>query len=131
MVYYNNWCFCNWVDSDGWDENCYLTDVMQFLLFLAGGFIALFWLVSSISGGWTGMIEAAQEFGRTRTVDPRFGIGPELQFDPLGGSACSVFKNLSIFGVDQLMAQRMFCCKSAKDAGKAIIYSSIDSLLRH
>ena len=105
------------------------TDVMQFLLFLVGGFIALFWLISSISGGWTGMIEAAQEFGRTRTIDPRFGIGPELQFTLWVALLAVPFQNLSIFGVDQLMAQRMFCCKSAKDAGKAIIYSSIGQLV--
>ena len=71
------------------------TDVMQFLLFLVGGFIALFWLISSISGGWAGMIETAQEFGRTRTIDPRFGIGPELQFTLWVALLAVPFQNLS------------------------------------
>lgn len=34
------------------------------------------------------------------------------------------FQNLSAFGVDQLNAQRMFCCRNAKDARKAMIASS-------
>jgi len=34
------------------------------------------------------------------------------------------FQNLSAFGVDQLNAQRMFCCRDAKDARKAMIASS-------
>ena len=105
------------------------TDVMQFLLFVIGGVIALFWLINGISGGWTGMIETAQEFGRTRMVDPRFGIGPELKFTLWVALFAVPFQNLGIFGVDQLMAQRMFCCKSAKDAGKAIIFSSIGQLV--
>ena len=105
------------------------TDVMQFLLFVIGGVIALFWLIDGISGGWTGMIETAKEFGRTRIVDPRFGIGPELKFTLWVALFAVPFQNLGIFGVDQLMAQRMFCCKSAKDAGKAIIISSIGQLV--
>ena len=105
------------------------TDVMQFLLFVIGGVIALFWLINGISGGWTGMIETAKEFGRTRIVDPRFGIGTELKFTLWVALFAVPFQNLGIFGVDQLMAQRMFCCKSAKDAGKAIIFSSIGQLV--
>ena len=34
------------------------------------------------------------------------------------------FQNLSAFGVDQLNAQRMFCCRNARDARKAMIASS-------
>jgi SSS family transporter len=105
------------------------TDVMQFLLFLVGGIIALIWLIGGISGGWSEMIETAREFGRTRSVDPRFGIGPELKFTLWVAIFAVPFQNLGIFGVDQLMAQRMFCCKTAKQAGKAIIYSSIGQLV--
>ena len=105
------------------------TDVMQFLLFLVGGVIALIWLIGGISGGWSEMIETAKEFGRTRSVDSRFGIGPELKFTLWVAIFAVPFQNLGIFGVDQLMAQRMFCCKTAKQAGKAIIYSSIGQLV--
>jgi Na+/proline symporter len=39
------------------------------------------------------------------------------------------FQNLSAFGVDQLNAQRMFCCRDASDARKAMITSSAALLL--
>jgi Na+/proline symporter len=39
------------------------------------------------------------------------------------------FQNVSAFGVDQLNAQRMFCCKSPQDASKAIIWSSVGQLV--
>ena len=39
------------------------------------------------------------------------------------------FQNLSAFGVDQLNAQRMFCCRDANDARKAMIASSAALLL--
>ena len=39
------------------------------------------------------------------------------------------FQNLTAFGVDQLNAQRMFCCRDAKQAGKALIFSSFGQIL--
>ena len=39
------------------------------------------------------------------------------------------FQNFAAFGTDQLMAQRMFCCKSLGDARKAIIWSSASILI--
>ena len=39
------------------------------------------------------------------------------------------FQNLSAFGVDQLNAQRMFCCKNEADARKAMIASSAALIL--
>ncbi|MEM7011112.1 MAG: hypothetical protein AAF585_06470 [Verrucomicrobiota bacterium] len=35
------------------------------------------------------------------------------------------FQNFAAFGTDQLMAQRMFCCKNESDARKAIVWSSV------
>ena len=39
------------------------------------------------------------------------------------------FQNFAAFGTDQLMAQRMFCCKNEGDARKAIIWSSVSILI--
>ena len=36
---------------------------------------------------------------------------------------------MGVFGVDQLAAQRMFCCKNARAAGKAILFSSFGQLI--
>lgn len=39
------------------------------------------------------------------------------------------FQNFAAFGTDQLMAQRIFCCRDAKDARKAILWSSVSQLI--
>ena len=103
------------------------TDVMQFLLFVVGGLIALFVLVSGINGGFSGMLETATDFGRTRLLDLRWQA--DLQFTLWVALFAVPFQNLGIFGTDQLMAQRMFCCRDAKSASKAIIVSSVGQLI--
>ena len=105
------------------------TDVMQFLLFAIGGTVALFCLIGGIDGGWGGFWETAQQYGRTRVMDFTFGFRRELQFTFWVALIAVPFQNLTAFGVDQLNAQRMFCCRDAKAAGKALIFSSFGQVL--
>ncbi|MBK1790644.1 sodium:solute symporter family transporter [Persicirhabdus sediminis] len=105
------------------------TDVMQFCLFTFGGFLALFWVVNSLSGGWAEYWQTAEQFGRTKTWDTTFGFSAELQFTLWVAIIAVPFQNLTAFGVDQLNAQRMFCCKNAKDAAKALVWSSMGQFL--
>ena len=105
------------------------TDVMQFLLFAVGGTVALVWLVSGVDGGWSGFWETAGQYGRLKTWDFTWGIRSELEFTFWVAIFAVPFQNLTAFGVDQLNAQRMFCCKDAKQAGKALIFSSFGQIL--
>ncbi len=118
------------------------TDVMQFILFALGGFVALFWIVNALDSGWADFwnigsgargIEALWTPGTEASPNKFYLINPS--FDKNAGFTLWVailaapFLNLSAFGVDQLNAQRMFCCRSAKDASKAIIFSSIGQIV--
>ncbi|MBT7406775.1 MAG: sodium/solute symporter [Opitutae bacterium] len=98
------------------------TDVMQFFLFVGAGLFSLFWILSQIDGGWSQMTEVAGEAGKftlfNLTTDPAVG------FTLWVAIIAAPFQNLSAFGVDQLNAQRMFCCRDANDARKAMIASS-------
>jgi SSS family transporter len=105
------------------------TDVMQFLLFTAGGVTALVWIVSGTAGGWGGFWETATQFGRTRVWNFEFGFRAELEFTFWVALLAVPFQNLTAFGVDQLNAQRMFCCRDAKAAGKALTFSCFGQLL--
>ena len=103
------------------------TDVMQFFLFVGAGLFSLFWMLSTIDGGWSGMVEIANQADKftlfNLTTDPAVGF-------TLWVAILAVpFQNLSAFGVDQLNAQRMFCCKNSRDATKAMITSSAALLL--
>jgi Na+/proline symporter len=98
------------------------TDVMQFFLFVGAGLLSLFWIIGKIDGGWSQMIQIGTEADKFNLIN--------LTSDPAVGFTLWVaiiavpFQNLSAFGVDQLNAQRMFCCRNAKDARKAMIASS-------
>jgi Na+/proline symporter len=105
------------------------TDVMQFVLFTFGGIVGLIWLVSGIDGGWNGFWQTAAEFGRTRFLDFTPGFKSDLEFTFWVAIFAVPFQNLTAFGADQLNAQRMFCCRDAKAAGKALLVSSFGQLL--
>jgi SSS family solute:Na+ symporter len=103
------------------------TDVMQFFLFVGAGMFSLIWIISHLDGGWAEMAQTAGEAGKftllNLTTDPAVGF-------TLWVAIIAVpFQNLSAFGVDQLNAQRMFCCKNEADARKAMIASSAALLL--
>lgn len=105
------------------------TDVMQFFLFTIGGIIALFTVVNSLPGGFGELWQTATDFDRTRTFDWTFGLRAELQFTMWVALIAVPFQNLTIFGVDQLCAQRIFCCGTPQAARKAIIFSSLGQLV--
>ena len=107
------------------------TDVMQFGLFTVGGLVSLFWVINHLDGGWATFWSIAEANEKTKMWDGDFGIGPEFQFTFWVAIIAVPFQNLTAFGVDQLNAQRMFCCKDAGDARKAIIGSSIGQVLTY
>lgn len=107
------------------------TDVMQFGLFTLGGLVTLFWVVNHLDGGWSTLWSVADSTGKTQMWDGRWGFGPELEFTFWVAIFAVPFQNLTAFGVDQLNAQRMFCCRNAGDARKAIIGSSIGQALTY
>ncbi len=103
------------------------TDVMQFFLFVGAGLLSLIWIISSLDNGWNEFLHVSGEAGKftflNLTQDPAVGF-------TLWVAIIAVpFQNLSAFGVDQLNAQRMFCCRDANDARKAMITSSAALLL--
>lgn len=107
------------------------TDVMQFILFVAGGLVALLWMVNGFENGWSTLFETARSVeqfdgdvvNKLQVFD--FSWDPSVEFTFWVAIIAVPFLNLNAFGVDQLNAQRMFCCRSASDARKAIIWSSV------
>ena len=107
------------------------TDVMQFGLFALGGLVTLLWITNSIDGGWSALWEVARDGGKTKMWNGEFGLSQQFQFTFWVAIIAVPFQNLTAFGVDQLNAQRMFCCRNASDAKKAIIWSSLGQALTY
>tara|TARA_Y100000766_G_scaffold25524_1_gene17635 strand:+ start:2670 stop:4316 length:1647 start_codon:yes stop_codon:yes gene_type:complete len=102
------------------------TDVMQFFLFAVGGLITLIWAWMHLGGGW---LDVAAQAGKTHWLSFDAGVGDAFKFTFWVAVFAVPFLNVGAFGVDQLNAQRMFCCRNAQDARKAIIWSSVGQVI--
>ncbi|MDX1679822.1 MAG: hypothetical protein R3242_03730 [Akkermansiaceae bacterium] len=107
------------------------TDVMQFALFTFGGLLTVFWIAGHLEGGIGQIFQQAGEAGKTQVLDFRFGLSDAFRFTFWVAIIAVPFQNLAAFGVDQLNAQRMFCCKNAHEASKAIIWSSVGQAITY
>ena len=103
------------------------TDVMQFFLFVGAGLLSLFWIIFSLEDGWSTLVHVSGEAGKFNFLN--LSKDPAVGFTLWVAIIAVPFQNLSAFGVDQLNAQRMFCCRDANDARKAMITSSAALLL--
>lgn len=113
------------------------TDVIQFCLFIFGGLLALGWLLTSL--GWEQIVSLNQVTNEEETAINKMKIfnlaspfteeGRALKYTLWVGLIAMPFQNFAAFGIDQLNTQRMFCCGSAKDARKAMCWSSVSILI--
>jgi SSS family transporter len=106
------------------------TDVIQFLIFLFGGLLAFGWLCGHL--GWESIVEINRHAGPDGGIDKMriFDFTtpwnePLLNYTFWVGVIAMPFQNVAAFGTDQLNAQRIFCCGSAREARKAVVWSSI------
>lgn len=110
------------------------TDVIQFGVFLLAGFISFGWIMFHLPGGMSEFMQVAGEAGKFEMWRWLPGVTDEkdfllwvrdTEFTMWTALLAVPFLNLAAFGTDQLNAQRMFCCRNARDASKAIIFSSL------
>lgn len=110
------------------------TDVMQFVLFIFGGLLALGLLIYHV--GWADIVQYNQVVIDGKEVDKMRWLDltsvfedPALRYTLWVGLLAMPFQNFTAFGVDQLNTQRMFCCGNVTDARKAMCWSSVSILI--
>lgn len=109
------------------------TDVLLFLAFAVGALVALGVIIANLPGGFAELVQ----IGLAAT-----GCGPHGKFtffdwstDPTHDLTiwvaviASTWGGVGSYGVDQLLVQRMFCCKSIRDARWAIVSSAASQLI--
>lgn len=118
------------------------TDVVLFLAFFVGALIALGAVVSQLDGGVSAMFRAGWEakesgipwatWGQPAVSGPwgkftffDWSLDPTRAYTIWTAVIASTWAGVGAYGTDQLMAQRMFCCKSPRDARRAIIVSAV------
>jgi len=100
------------------------TDVLLFLVFFVGGFIALGFVIYELPGSFTESIrimcreawnaKQAGPWGKFTFFD--FDLSPAAQYTIWTGMIAASWGGLGAYGTDQLLAQRMFCCKCSWSA---------------
>ncbi len=103
------------------------TDVIQFCVLVVGAVLALCFAVADVPGGVSDVVELASAADKFQLFDLRFDLS--LTYTFWVGLLAMPFLNLAAFGTDQVMAQRLFCCRDEKDARRAIITSSVSLVL--
>ena len=109
------------------------TDVILFLVFLIGAFVALAAVIGKLPGGLSELFSVgyqakqAGEWGKFTFFD--FDISPAKEFTIYTAVIAATWGGLGAYGTDQLMAQRIFCCKGAKQAKIAVIASCLGQII--
>ncbi len=98
------------------------TDLMLFLVFVIGAISAFITICYNLDGGWNEFVEVGKEAGKFQFWD--FSTAFTKPYTIWAAIIASTWGSLGIYGTDQLIAQRMFCCKSEKAARWAIITST-------
>ncbi len=103
------------------------TDVIQFFVFLIGMIVALAFVLANLPGGWGELIHQAGQSGKLRFWN--LSTNPNEAFTLWTAVVGNTILCLAVYGTDQTMAQRMFCCRGRRQAAYAVIFSSIGLLV--
>ena len=99
------------------------TDVVQFVIFISGAFFALLYAVGDIPGGFGKMIAIADEKAKLTLLD--ISLDPHKTYTLWVGVLGCTFFEFGSNAIDQVATQRALCCKSLKEARKALGFSVI------
>ena len=97
------------------------TDAVLFLLFLAGIVVSLVVMHQGLDAGFPAALARGAEAGKLRLLDTSTDLSrPYTLWVALFVAS---WGQVAPYGCDQLMVQRLFCCKDAGEARKAILAS--------
>jgi SSS family solute:Na+ symporter len=99
------------------------TDVIQFVVLVAGAVVALLWVFHAVPGGATEVLRLGREAGKFRVLD--LALNPAHEYTLWSGLFGMAFLNLAALGTDQVMAQRIFCCRDVREARRAVNASNL------
>ncbi|MEM1444781.1 MAG: hypothetical protein AAGF84_01895 [Planctomycetota bacterium] len=99
------------------------TDALLFLVFVTGGVAALWVILSELPGGFAEFVEVGREAGKFTVFDFDKAFSLVEPYTLAAAGFAVVVGNIGAYGTDQLLAQRIFCCKDKKNAQWAMMSS--------
>ncbi|MFN0137167.1 MAG: sodium:solute symporter family transporter, partial [Phycisphaerae bacterium] len=109
------------------------TDVLLFLAFVIGAFVLLGVIIANLDGGVAEMVRvglAAPNAGPHGKFT-FFNFSSDITSDLTIWAAviASTWGGVGSYGIDQLLVQRMFCCRNVREARWAIVSSAASQLV--
>lgn len=98
------------------------TDVVLFLLFLGGIAAILATVGARVEDGLAGALRTGAEAGKLQWIDTRFDL--RANYTLWAALFAASWGLVGPYGCDQLMVQRLFCCRDARAARRAILAST-------
>jgi Na+/proline symporter len=99
------------------------TDFVLFFVFTASAIVLLFVISARLDLGLERIWLVGVDAHKADLFD--FDTRPAKAFTFWTAAIASSWGGIASYGVDQLMAQRLFCCRGVADARKAIVWSSV------
>jgi len=100
------------------------TDVAQFLLYLTGSVVTLFFLLHRIPGGWQEVTQVAAAHGnKLQVLDFSWSLAKNYTF--WSGVIGGTFLTMATHGTDQTIVQRVLAARNQRDGGRALIASGL------
>ncbi|MFZ9904956.1 MAG: sodium:solute symporter family transporter [Steroidobacteraceae bacterium] len=103
------------------------TDALQFVIFVAGGLVAVIFAANAYPGGFSELVSVGATAGKFNVFD--FNFDPTVSFTFWAGVFAMPFQNLAAYGSDQVNTQRMLCCRSLREARRALYVSNAGELV--
>lgn len=103
------------------------TDVLQLVIYVAGGVAALV-IATDLAGGLSVVVARAAEAGKLRVVDPTLGL--TAPYTLLAGLVGGALLSAASHGTDHLIVQRLLATRSLRDARTALIGSGVAVILQ-
>jgi len=104
------------------------TDLIQFVIKIAGAILALVSVIWLLPEGWTTFVEIGSEANKFQWLDTNFDrtVAYNIWAGVLGGTVFSMASH----GADQLMVQRYLCAKNLTQARLAVVLSGFTVLVQ-
>jgi solute:Na+ symporter, SSS family len=99
------------------------TDVVQMFVYIAGALAVFATLLVQIPGGWSEVLRVGGAAGKFQILDLTWSWTRTytLWAGVLGGVALT----LATHGTDQFLVQRLLSARSARDAGRGLVFSGV------
>jgi SSS family transporter len=104
------------------------TDLIQFIIYIAGAVLAGMVMLSFLPGGWNEFWTIGQQAGKFRLIN--LSINPAETYTLWTGLIGGAVLTMASHGADQIMVQRYFCSRSLGQARAALVMSGLVVLLQ-